>query len=598
MGTTPSHNSNADVNTEAGSETVNVNASSIATASANNNNRSIGNANVGVQANIQNDSNSSSLGPANATAEEIQKEENSSNVNSSENINNTASSNHSWRKGFGNGSGSRRKLLGNGNDNNSPNNATSCEGSDSKSASAAAEKSGSNNSSAPSVWCLVKSKTRQHHSSKEVKKSMWFEARDGNVFTIGRDSSCDLYLDDDRCDLLNARIVPSLIQSTGRWGVFLHPDARMYRLIGMMGKSSPPEALKKGSVIKVGSISLEVIDFCTDEAHDFAEQFALEIEKGYSKKKSSLKLLNKLDTDSDKDVVKESKDDSGSCDSECTLERDSSPDSCLADGNKEKTMNDERKLSTDHDDTDDADEAICYICWGGIEPEVSDGEDIQTSLDDKMQHESEKKETSDTESHVKKKMKEDKEQKINPMIKNPCGNCSGCSKYVHLQCLLTWIKKSGSGHCTICNGVLPSHFASSPPNMELKIVRHRRGHSWVGTRRFRLSFSDTSRRLIGNSSRADVRLPDRSVSELHAVVKFDRKKKQFFLTDNHSKGGTFLQISEPIELLHVPTPSSSGSGSTTHLSEFKIGRTNLSIKFSPRKTSMMLNMMGWGRNLK
>mmetsp|Transcript_9408 Transcript_9408/g.11280 ORF Transcript_9408/g.11280 Transcript_9408/m.11280 type:complete len:601 (+) Transcript_9408:197-1999(+) len=447
----------------------------------------------------------------------------------------------------------------------------------------------------PSIWCLIKSRTRQHHSAKEVKKSIWFEARYGSVFKIGRDPGCDLHLDDDRCDILNARIVPSATDGNGNWNLSLHPDSRMYRLIGMMGKPALPQLLSKGSIIKVGSISLEVMGYCTDEAHSFAEQFAMELKKGMSKKSGSTDIAvdDNGSEQIDQDLYKEAKEESGSG-GESILDSGSNDEnlgyrSKFAASSSRSKGEETQCTSENNDDTEDADEAICYICWGGIEHDVEEHEEVNDG-DGSNVSELEKKEGSDTEiagSAITDKAAE----KLNPMIKNPCGQCSGCSKYVHLQCLLTWIKKSGSGHCTICNGVLPPHFASSPPNMELKIVRHRRGHSWVGTRRFRLSFADSSTRFIGNSSRADVRLPDRSVNELHAVIKYDRSKKQFFIADNHSKGGTFLQINEPMKLLQMPV-----SCGTNPLCEFKIGRTNLSVKFSQKRPSSVLNMIGWGRS--
>lgn len=413
-----------------------------------------------------------------------------------------------------------------------------------------------------------------------------FEVKDGSRFTIGSDPGCDLSLEDDRCMSLNARIEPGINQTNGKWGVFLTPVSRMYRLIGVNGKPSFAEPLKKGSVIKVGSISLEVIDFCTDDAHDFAEQFALELGKGsYSQKRTS-----SSDNRSEEENFNVIKDDSGSggesnIDSECTLDRESTAPSFPE---NKATGDDERKVNDNGEDDDDEEDAMCYICWGGVEAQGENEECADNSNEKLNPIETEQKEDALCSNKKAKKMK----SMLNPMIKNPCGNCSGCSKYVHLQCLLTWIKKSGSGHCTICNGVLPAHFASEPPNMELKIVRHRRGHSWVGTRRFRLSFSESSRKFIGNSSRADVRLPDHSVSDLHAVIKYDRKKKEFYVMDHRSKGGTFLLITEPLELLQNPAQQ------VPQLNEFKIGRTSISVKFSPKRhQNTMLNMIGvWGRN--
>jgi hypothetical protein len=171
------------------------------------------------------------------------------------------------------------------------------------------------------------------------------------------------------------------------------------------------------------------------------------------------------------------------------------------------------------------------------------------------------------------------EKNPNPLIRNPCGKCSGSSKYVHLQCMLTWIKSSGSGHCSICNGPLPQHFSSPPPNLELKVVRHRRGQSWTGTRRFRMSFSDKPTALIGRDPDADVRLSDRSVCSSHALISFDKTKKQFFIQDHSSLTGTFVLLNGQMEL---PTDE------PTYV---KIGRTTLSLRVSSRRTSLIRGLI-------
>lgn len=424
----------------------------------------------------------------------------------------------------------------------------------------------------PAVWCLIKSKTRQHNSSKEAKQSFWFEARSGSVFTIGRDQGCDLSLEDDRCERLNARIVSQVVN--GKQGVYLYPESRMYRLIGMRGKASHSQVLGIGAVIKVGSISLEVTDLCTDENDDFADRFAVEIGRSSGSDEASPRV--------NKEECGAVSDNNERINSRCESAVDS-------DGitEKEEEPMQEKPGNTETTNTCQLeDDAMCYICWlkdGEVKPE-SDAENVEVSLSNEANTNSEQpslEETGHAKAHGSKQRKKGLQ---NPLIRNPCGNCSGGSRYVHLQCLLTWIKKSGSGHCSICNGVLPAHFASAPPNIELKIVRHRRGHSWVGTRRFRLSFSEVDKVYIGKRSTADVRLPDRSVGDLHARIKFDREKRQFVLSDNNTPSGTFMQIAGPLEL------GSRSSVQHSSLSEFKIGRTNLTIKIAAKKSSV-LNMI-------
>ena len=403
--------------------------------------------------------------------------------------------------------------------------------------------------SSPVLWCLIKSKTRQHNSWKEVKKSFWYEAREGKSFTIGRDSNCDLQLEDDRCSPLNAKIETRTTENG--WGVFLNPYSRMYRLVGMQGKPSTQYVVSIGSVIKVGSISLEVTDMCTDETDDFAERFAVEIGSSSNGRNGSASSSStSWESDKEKEEEQPNVEDSSVMDSSNVEESDG----------KDNQSNQEPEKKQD---VELSDEAMCYICWGGVDEDNDE---------------------------------EKKKVKNNPMIRNPCGTCSGCSQYVHLQCLLTWISKSGSGHCSICNGVLPSHFASPPPNIELKIVRHRRGHSWVGTRRFRLSFAESDRVYIGKDSSANVRLPDRSVSSFHACVQFKRDTKEFVVMDNHSLSGTFVQIANPLELRPISTSSPSSSSSSSGPTEFKIGRTSLSIKVSPRRSSLlnMIQLPQWG----
>ena len=127
---------------------------------------------------------------------------------------------------------------------------------------------------------------------------------------------------------------------------------------------------------------------------------------------------------------------------------------------------------------------MCYICWSG-EDGHSDNSDSDADPDD------------DDEGYLQRQLgaavaqmeqrspppgssaASARSKALNPMIRNPCGKCSGSSGSVHLQCLLQWIKSSGSGHCSICNGALPTHFSCATPNIELKVIRHRRGHSPV-----------------------------------------------------------------------------------------------------------------------
>jgi len=365
---------------------------------------------------------------------------------------------------------------------------------------------------AAAVWCFVKAKTRMHNSNKITRKSMWFEAKPGGQLTIGRKDGCDMILDDDRCAALNAR----LVSGPNSESVILVPEARLYRLIGMgMKPKNLLLPMTIGTVIKVGSVSLEVTALCADDGENFVQRFVGELKK----KKPLVRLSGDAPADS------------------------------------RNTESHEEEDDDDHDDDDqdvlDDDETpVCYICWGGADDPVPTEE-----------------------------LNAVRTKNPNPLIRNPCGKCSGSSRYVHLQCMLTWIKSSGSGHCSICNGALPQHFSSPPPNLELKVVRHRRGQSWTGTRRFRISFSDKSTALIGRDPDVDVRLSDRSVCGAHAQISFDKDKRQFFVQDHSSLTGTFILLTSQMEL---PTDE------PTYV---KIGRTTLSLRVSARRTSLIRGLL-------
>ena len=53
------------------------------------------------------------------------------------------------------------------------------------------------------------------------------------------------------------------------------------------------------------------------------------------------------------------------------------------------------------------------------------------------------------------------------VIVNPCGRCVGSSRFVHLTCLLEWIDKTQSRHCSVCKEGFPSRFAPSREQLEI-----------------------------------------------------------------------------------------------------------------------------------
>lgn len=387
------------------------------------------------------------------------------------------------------------------------------------------------------LWVFVKAKTRQHNSNRVVRKNVWFEAKPNAEMTIGRQEDCDLHLEDDRCALVNARL-----KASGD-SVVLTADARMYRLIGMGFKPrSALVPLSIGMVIKVGSVSLEVTSLCTKEGDNFMERFESELNAQGKPKKA-------LSDSGDPGTPR------------LSSEHDSAEGDNMA-----------SEQSDDEEDLDEEKEApaVCYICWGGPEDPASQGELSSVRA---------KGEKKGAEQTLASTATSEEKSDPNPLIRNPCGKCSGSSRYVHLQCILTWIKSSGSGHCSICNGALPQHFSSPPPNIELKVVRHRRGQSWVGTRRFRLSFVDKPTAVIGRDPDADVRLSDRSVCGLHAKITFEKEEKRFVIQDCASTTGTYVQLIGELEL---------PADEATYL---KIGRTTLSVRMTQRRTSLIRSIL-------
>jgi len=443
---------------------------------------------------------------------------------------------------------------------------------------------------------VIKARTRLHSSSRVTRKVLYYDAKPGSTFTVGRAPAssstrgghCDLLLDDDRCAELNAIIAP--ININGISGIRLTPKARMYELVEPARRGASETTIQVGSVIKVGSVSLEVINMCTNENDDFVERFAVEISNSNSNGRGSVRSIQDHSAkanDSDK-AAKDPNAAKTDADSDGSVEGGTSHEEADADIDGRRATLDEHEVESDvdiddhqHAEDDDDDDAMCYICWGGPDSSLVSDDEEESNV------ESPKNNNLPLAQDLENKSRRPDGKRANPLIRNPCGKCSGSSRYVHLNCLLTWIKSSGSGHCSICNGPLPQHFSSPPPNIELKVVRHRRGQSWIGTRRFRLSFADRNEASIGRDSDADVCLGDRSVGSIHARLRFDHESREFKLSDCNSLGGTYLQVKEAIDL--VPeTP--------VHL---KIGRTALTLRMTEKRQNRIpmlpMNFVGWNK---
>jgi hypothetical protein len=438
------------------------------------------------------------------------------------------------------------------------------------------------------LWCIVKAKTRQHNSTRIITQKVWFEGKPNATLSIGRQENCDLRLEDDRCSPVNAKLISSPDGSM----ISLHAEGRMYRLIGIGNKTcNTTTVLTVGSVIKVGSVSLEVTALCTEQGENFMERFDSELRAvnaaaAAAAAATAAATATANNTDSGARIKSGSTSTPrGNNNTTTTIERNTASEanngkSDINDGGVGASEGEDSGGENSHDDDggskiidnveDDAPAEICYICWGGPDDPLAPEE--LNAVRKKGERKSEvDKRLAESDGH--------NDKSPNPLIRNPCGKCSGSSRYVHLQCILTWIKSSGSGHCSICNGALPPHFSSPPPNIELKVVRHRRGQSWHGSRRFRLSFVDKDRVVIGRESESDVKLNDRSVDPRHASIIFDREKKQFLIKDLESTQGTYIQLTGTMDL------------SETESTYLKIGRTTLTLKLTHKRNSIIRNYL-------
>ncbi|TMW61986.1 hypothetical protein Poli38472_009479 [Pythium oligandrum] len=192
----------------------------------------------------------------------------------------------------------------------------------------------------------------------------------------------------------------------------------------------------------------------------------------------------------------------------------------------------------------------------------------------------------------------------NPLVA-PC-NCKGDTKYVHLECLQRWnnnldadgtnpnqkmcavTNTDGLDVCSICkatyltsvkleDGRVVSLMAKKlpPPYVTFAVVTQHETRSRSTTltnTRFQLSFANMPRGqpylTIGRSTTNNMTLRYRTVSQLHAKLKFE--DNNFYLYDAQSSNGTMLFLSRPLELEW---------NKTMHV---KIGRTILTLKSKKR----------------
>ncbi|KAG2766486.1 hypothetical protein PC129_g18291 [Phytophthora cactorum] len=194
----------------------------------------------------------------------------------------------------------------------------------------------------------------------------------------------------------------------------------------------------------------------------------------------------------------------------------------------------------------------------------------------------------------------DEDPDNNPLVA-PC-HCKGDTKYVHLDCLQRWnnnldadgtnpnqkvcavTNTDGLDVCSICkatyltsvrldDGRVVSLLAKklAPPYVTFAVVTQhetRNRSTALTNTRFQLSFANMPRNqqylTIGRSTTNNMTLRYRTVSQLHAKIKF--QDNHFVLYDAASSNGTMLFLSKPLELEW---------GKPMHV---KIGRTILTMK--------------------
>ena len=170
----------------------------------------------------------------------------------------------------------------------------------------------------------------------------------------------------------------------------------------------------------------------------------------------------------------------------------------------------------------------------------------------------------------------------NPLI-SPC-SCSGSMKYMHLDCLKTWLESRKSTRstensmsffwksidCEICKEPFPitlpykgkpyelfSVEERSTPYIVLEAVTRERNNNRG------IHFITLKNRFcvkLGRGHDSDVRISDISVSRCHAMIEF--KDGRFYLQDNNSKFGTLVQIQGEFQIKEETGVISLQSGRT------------------------------------
>jgi FHA domain len=115
-----------------------------------------------------------------------------------------------------------------------------------------------------------------------------------------------------------------------------------------------------------------------------------------------------------------------------------------------------------------------------------------------------------------------------------------------------WMQLKNTHACSICRGAVNLTEAYGCPLVRLSVVRHMRGLQWEGRREVVIPLdSGEVGKVVGSGPTADVRLPDPSLSRMHARVWFDAAENAFKLRDLGSSAGTYVRVAESLDLRPV-----------------------------------------------
>lgn len=152
---------------------------------------------------------------------------------------------------------------------------------------------------------------------------------------------------------------------------------------------------------------------------------------------------------------------------------------------------------------------------------------------------------------------------------SPC-KCDGTMKYVHLNCVKTWLQqqlhvKSNQCwfsyqckifECELCKSSYPAQIQVGEkkfdtlelpkPDSPYFIMEMLSRDRNVCKSYYAVTLSKKNQIKFGRGHDADIRITDISVSRIHAVIKFE--KGNFYVEDQDSKFGTLALMQMPMNL--------------------------------------------------